>query len=188
MKLNKIGLMLVSLSSVFLMPSCKQASILTYDQAKAWVSKNCVEGEPTPTKGYRYFDFSKTFGNDARSLIKGLIERRYADVTLDENLIFKKDLTTSGELKPTKNLNLDILAVVSTGGNATFNVLNNTLTVTSVFDLADISDFKGKVCASTQFNKKGNFTLFQREYCYIQTSSLSERSAVIGIHKVTYNY
>lgn len=188
MKLNKIGLVLVSLSTIFLMPSCKQATKLTYDQAKAWVSKNCVEGEPTPTKGYRYFDFSKTFGDDARSLTKELIEKRYKDVTLDENLIFKKNLTTSEELHPTRNLNLDILAVVSTGGNATFNVLNNILTVTTVFDITGISDFKGKICAYTQFNKKGNFLLFQRDYCYIQTSSLSEHSAIIGTHKLTYNY
>ena len=187
MKFNKIGLIAVSLSSVFFAPSCKQAARLTYDQAKAWVTKNCDKGEATPTSGNHFFDFSKTFGDKARNTVKRQIETTWK-ITLDENLIGKKQFSDE-ELEPKGCLSLDVLRIVSNDGmNAMFNVLNNKITITVMFDFSSMAGVSGKMAHTTQFTKKGLFLFEERNYYYLKGETLGDRAAVIGRDRITYNY
>lgn len=189
MRFNKIGLIAISLTSVFFMPSCKQAARINYEQAKAWVKKNCGKEEHNPTSADRYFDFSKTFGTKAREMVKEKVEAKYS-IELDKNLICRKHLTDSEDLRPQyNNLTLHLLEIVSKKGDALFNILNNKLTVTTETDIDLISGASGKVYRSYQYNIKGALLLDKRDYYYIKSELFGkDPAAVIGCDEVTYSY
>lgn len=187
MKLNKVGFIIISLSSVFFVPSCSQPTRMTYDQALAWVTKHYTEeGSATPKSGYRYFDFSKTFGTNTRKFVKDYIEEKFSDygIILDDNLICDKPMGKD-ELRPQTYLTPRGFAYTYKGKDAVFNVYNGILTVAITVDAN--SDTTGKRVMVNQYNKKGAILVDETDHYYIKTKDFDD-GAIIGSQEISYKY